>query len=161
MFVARACYDPEKAAKVWKHLNNNDSGKKLEIFSTHPANETRYMYMCMHKYTYLFCRDKYSVMTTVFIMSFPYLLPSLHFPLLFPSLLHSLSLFPTFSIPTFLSPSYVLLSLSDWRIWMCYCLRPTLSGRGVTVMQKWGKGFWVSKRWLKTNLRKCLFCSMF
>lgn len=43
MFAARACYDPGKAAKVWKHLKNNDSGKEFEVFSTHPANETRYV----------------------------------------------------------------------------------------------------------------------
>ena len=42
MFAAKACYDPEKAVMVWKHLQNLNPGKDMEIFSTHPANETRY-----------------------------------------------------------------------------------------------------------------------
>ena len=41
--AAKACYDPSIAVNVWQHLQNNDSGKEMEIFSTHPANETRYV----------------------------------------------------------------------------------------------------------------------
>lgn len=43
IFAANACFNPERAAKVWKHLNMfNVDDKVLEYLSTHPSNETRY-----------------------------------------------------------------------------------------------------------------------
>ena len=42
-FSAKACFNPERAAKVWKHMNTfNVDDKVLEYLSTHPSNETRY-----------------------------------------------------------------------------------------------------------------------
>ena len=44
MFAANACYNPEIAAKVWKHLPTPDSDDSniAEFFSTHPHNARRY-----------------------------------------------------------------------------------------------------------------------
>ena len=45
MFAANACFEPETAAKVWKHLptpGQDDSDDVAEFFSTHPHNARRY-----------------------------------------------------------------------------------------------------------------------
>lgn len=44
MFAANACFDPETAAKVWKHLPTPglENDEVLEYFSTHPNHARRY-----------------------------------------------------------------------------------------------------------------------
>ena len=44
LFAANACYDPETAAKVWKHLPSPgmDNDEVAEYFSTHPNHARRY-----------------------------------------------------------------------------------------------------------------------
>ena len=40
MFAAKACFNPTKAASVWKHLPEHEGA--VEYLSTHPSNESRY-----------------------------------------------------------------------------------------------------------------------
>ena len=44
MFAANACFEPERAAKVWKHLPSpgKDNDEVAEYFSTHPNHARRY-----------------------------------------------------------------------------------------------------------------------
>ena len=44
MFAANACFDPETAAKVWKHLPTpgSENDEVAEFFSTHPHHARRY-----------------------------------------------------------------------------------------------------------------------
>lgn len=46
VFAANACFHPERAAKVWTHLNAVDVD--VEFLSTHPSNETRYETLLGH-----------------------------------------------------------------------------------------------------------------
>ena len=42
MFAAKACFEPEKAVKIWTHLPNLNTGEQaVEFLSTHPSNERR------------------------------------------------------------------------------------------------------------------------
>ncbi|GJL55399.1 MAG: peptidase M48 [Nitrospirales bacterium] len=42
LFVARACFDPTEAPKLWQRMGQMSQGKKpAEFMSTHPSNETR------------------------------------------------------------------------------------------------------------------------
>ncbi len=42
LFVARACFDPTEAPKLWERMGQMNQGKKpSEFMSTHPSNETR------------------------------------------------------------------------------------------------------------------------
>ena len=42
LFVARACYDPTEAPKLWERMGQMSQGKKpAEFMSTHPSNATR------------------------------------------------------------------------------------------------------------------------
>ena len=44
MLVANACFDPETAAEVWKHLPSpgSENNDVAEFYSTHPHNPHRY-----------------------------------------------------------------------------------------------------------------------
>ena len=41
IFVARACFDPREAPKVWERMGRLSSGAPSEFMSTHPSSETR------------------------------------------------------------------------------------------------------------------------
>ncbi|MCR9143994.1 MAG: M48 family metallopeptidase [bacterium] len=41
IFVARACYDPREAPKVWERMGKLSSGSPSEFMSTHPSSATR------------------------------------------------------------------------------------------------------------------------
>ncbi len=42
LFVARACFDPTEAPKLWERMGQMNQGKKpAEFMSTHPSNATR------------------------------------------------------------------------------------------------------------------------
>ncbi len=42
LFVARACFDPTEAPKLWERMGQMNQGKQpSEFMSTHPSNETR------------------------------------------------------------------------------------------------------------------------
>ncbi len=42
LFVARACFDPTEAPKLWERMGQMSQGKQpSEFMSTHPSNETR------------------------------------------------------------------------------------------------------------------------
>lgn len=41
ILVARACYDPREAPKLWERMGQNNAGAPPEFSSTHPSSETR------------------------------------------------------------------------------------------------------------------------
>lgn len=41
ILVARACYDPREAPKLWERMGANSTGSPSEFASTHPSAETR------------------------------------------------------------------------------------------------------------------------
>lgn len=41
MYLAKACYDPREAPKVWQRMADNSGGDRSEFTSTHPLPETR------------------------------------------------------------------------------------------------------------------------
>lgn len=41
MYVARACYDPREAPKLWQRMQEASGGSRSEFSSTHPSPETR------------------------------------------------------------------------------------------------------------------------
>jgi predicted Zn-dependent protease len=41
LLMAKACYDPEAAIRVWTRMKNLGSKQPLEYLSTHPSNDTR------------------------------------------------------------------------------------------------------------------------
>ncbi len=41
IYLARACYDPREAPKIWQRMSGLSSGQPSEFMSTHPSHETR------------------------------------------------------------------------------------------------------------------------
>lgn len=41
LFVARACFDPAEAPKLWERMAEASQGQPAEFMSTHPSHETR------------------------------------------------------------------------------------------------------------------------
>ncbi|MEM7282826.1 MAG: M48 family metallopeptidase [Pseudomonadota bacterium] len=41
IYVARACFDPREAPKLWARMGQNSKGSPQEFMSTHPSHETR------------------------------------------------------------------------------------------------------------------------
>lgn len=41
IFMARACYDPREAPKLWERMAQNSQSAQSEFTSTHPSHETR------------------------------------------------------------------------------------------------------------------------
>ena len=41
IYLARACFNPEEAPKVWERMAKHGGSRPLEFLSTHPAPETR------------------------------------------------------------------------------------------------------------------------
>ena len=41
IYLARACYDPREAPKIWERMAENSKGQPQEFMSTHPSHETR------------------------------------------------------------------------------------------------------------------------
>ncbi len=41
IYVARACYDPREAPKLWERMGKASKGAPQEFMSTHPSHETR------------------------------------------------------------------------------------------------------------------------
>lgn len=41
LFVARACFDPTEAPKLWERMGEAGKGQPAEFMSTHPSHETR------------------------------------------------------------------------------------------------------------------------
>ena len=41
IYLARACYDPREAPKIWERMAKNSKGQPQEFMSTHPSHETR------------------------------------------------------------------------------------------------------------------------
>jgi len=41
MYVARSCFNPEEAPKLWQRMGQASSGSPSEFMSTHPSHETR------------------------------------------------------------------------------------------------------------------------
>lgn len=39
--MAKACYDPRSAVKLWERMSMVDKNQRLEYLSTHPSNKTR------------------------------------------------------------------------------------------------------------------------
>jgi predicted Zn-dependent protease len=40
-FLARACFDPREAPRLWERMGKNSKGTPMEFMSTHPSHETR------------------------------------------------------------------------------------------------------------------------
>ena len=41
IYLARACYDPREAPKIWERMAENSTGQPQEFMSSHPSHETR------------------------------------------------------------------------------------------------------------------------
>lgn len=41
IYLARACYDPREAPKIWKRMAKRSKGQPQEFMSTHPSHHTR------------------------------------------------------------------------------------------------------------------------
>ncbi len=41
VYVARACYDPAEAPRLWERMSASSKGAPAEFMSTHPSNATR------------------------------------------------------------------------------------------------------------------------
>ncbi len=41
IYLARACYDPREAPKIWERMAKHSNGQPQEFMSTHPSHETR------------------------------------------------------------------------------------------------------------------------
>ncbi len=41
IFLARACFDPREAPRLWQRMSQQSRGAPQEFMSTHPSNETR------------------------------------------------------------------------------------------------------------------------
>ena len=41
IYLARACYDPTEAPKIWERMAENSKGQPQEFMSTHPSHATR------------------------------------------------------------------------------------------------------------------------
>ena len=41
IYLARACYDPREAPKIWERMAKHSKGQPQEFMSTHPSHETR------------------------------------------------------------------------------------------------------------------------
>lgn len=41
IFLARACFDPREAPRLWERMTENSMGHPQEFMSTHPSHETR------------------------------------------------------------------------------------------------------------------------
>lgn len=60
MYLAKACFDPREAPKVWQRMAGNNKGKSpSEFASTHPSNKTRIRQFKEWMPEALAVRDKY------------------------------------------------------------------------------------------------------
>ena len=41
IYLARACFDPREAPKIWERMSEHSKGQPSEFMSTHPSHETR------------------------------------------------------------------------------------------------------------------------
>ena len=41
IYLARACFDPREAPKIWERMGEHSKGQPSEFMSTHPSHETR------------------------------------------------------------------------------------------------------------------------
>lgn len=41
IYLARACFDPREAPKIWERMAEHSKGQPSEFMSTHPSHETR------------------------------------------------------------------------------------------------------------------------
>ena len=59
IYLARACYDPTEAPKIWERMAENSKGQPQEFMSTHPSHATRIQQLNEWMPTALAEKEKY------------------------------------------------------------------------------------------------------